>query len=273
MLIGIVIVTGIASVGVIAAGGAAGVTIAALDQGLPDVKEFRDLDFSEPTTIYRPHPARWSWRSSGTSAVRSSTSRTSRRSSWTSPRPPRMTPSGSNPGFDLQATVSAFLTAPAAAAAAAALRPSRSSSSVHACCRRTSSPGTTRKEGLYLRKAKELLQSYKLTQAFPGEEGKKAIITAYLNEISYGAAQGIAAAADIYLGKSLDELTVSEAALLAAIPQSPASLYPWATDGKGHYRNVVQGVVRQEEQERQAQLAPGRAHLQPRTTRNAWIPS
>ena len=32
---------------------------------------------------------------------------------------------------------------------------------------------------------------------------------------------------------------MSEAALLAAIPQSPAALYPWATDGRGHYTNVV----------------------------------
>jgi hypothetical protein len=54
-----------------------------------------------------------------------------------------------------------------------------------------------------------------------------------------GAASGIAAAAELYLGKKLDELTVSEAALLAAIPQSPATLHPWATDAKGHCTNIV----------------------------------
>ena len=49
---------------------------------------------------------------------------------------------------------------------------------------------------LYERKAKELIQSAKLTEAFPGEEGKQRIITAYLNQIFYGHnAYGIAAAA------------------------------------------------------------------------------
>ena len=39
---------------------------------------------------------------------------------------------------------------------------------------------------VYLRKAKEIIQAARLTQAFPGEEGKKRIITAYLNQIFYG---------------------------------------------------------------------------------------
>ena len=97
-------------------------------------------------------------------------------------------------------------------------------------------------EGLYLRKAKELLQAYKLTQAFPGEEGKKAIITAYLNEIFYGAAYGIKAAADVYFGKDLDELTVSEAALLAAIPQSPEKFDLYNNTVKEKYGKPVKGT-------------------------------
>ena len=49
---------------------------------------------------------------------------------------------------------------------------------------------------VYMRKAKELIQAARLTQAFPGEAGKQQIITAYLNEIFYGhEAYGIAAAA------------------------------------------------------------------------------
>jgi membrane peptidoglycan carboxypeptidase len=144
-----------------------------------------------------------------------------------------------NPGFDFEATVNAFLTE-----AAGGGNRGGGSTITQQLVRARLLPeevvtGDSTTEGLYLRKAKELLQSYKLTQAFPGEEGKKAIITAYLNEISYGAASGIAAAAELYLGKKLSELTVSEAALLAAIPQSPSVLYPWATDSKGRYTNIV----------------------------------
>ena len=50
-------------------------------------------------------------------------------------------------------------------------------------------PGSDR----YLRKAKEIVQAMRLTDAFPGESGKQRIITAYLNEIFYGhGAYGIA---------------------------------------------------------------------------------
>ena len=48
-----------------------------------------------------------------------------------------------------------------------------------------------------LKQAKEIIQAYRLTQAFPGEEGKQEIITAYLNQIPYGGAiHGIRSAAD-----------------------------------------------------------------------------
>ena len=81
----------------------------------------------------------------------------------------------------------------------------------------------------YLRKAKELIQSSRLTATFPGEEGKEEIVTAYLNEIFYGHdAYGIAAAAEIYFGvKDLSELTPAQAALLAGLPKSPSTLDPY----------------------------------------------
>ena len=106
-------------------------------------------------------------------------------------------------------------------------------------------------EGLYTRKALEIIQAFKLTQAFPGEEGKKSIITAYLNEIFYGAgAYGVAAAADLYFGKELDDLSIAEAALLAGIPQLPSEWDPYnyarterlgkkGKDGKRKERLVV----------------------------------
>ena len=74
----------------------------------------------------------------------------------------------------------------------------------------------------YDRKAREIIQSIRLTQAFPGEAGKQQIITAYMNQNFYGnRSYGVKAAAKSYFGKSLAELTIAQDALLAAIPQSP----------------------------------------------------
>ncbi len=238
-LVLVVSVLGVVSLGAILTGGAAAVTIATLEQDLPDVQEFRDLDFSEPTRIMdrtgKVELAQfWDERREVieyedipplvldvTTAVEDDTF-------W------------DNPGFDLEATINAFLTE----AGGGGDRGGGSTITQQLVRARllpedVVSAGLSTREGLYTRKAKELLQAYKLTQAFSGEEGKKAIITAYLNEISYGTASGIAAAAEIYLGKKLSELTVSEAALLAAIPQSPSVLYPWAKDSKGRYSNIV----------------------------------
>ncbi len=65
----------------------------------------------------------------------------------------------------------------------------------------------------------------RVTEAYPGEEGKRTIITAYLNQNYYGnGSYGILAAAKSYFGvDSLDELTLGQVALLAALPQSPSS--------------------------------------------------
>jgi membrane peptidoglycan carboxypeptidase len=92
-------------------------------------------------------------------------------------------------------------------------------------------PGTATSAGSnrYVRKAKEVIQSARLTAQFPGETGKEQIVTAYLNEIFYGhGAYGIAAAAEIYFGvKDLSELTPAQAALLAGLPKSPSTLDPY----------------------------------------------
>jgi membrane peptidoglycan carboxypeptidase len=75
---------------------------------------------------------------------------------------------------------------------------------------------------IYERKAKEIIQSIRLTEAYPGEDGKKAILEKYLNQNFYGnRSYGVAAAANSYWRKELKDLTLAEAALLAGIPQSP----------------------------------------------------
>ncbi len=72
------------------------------------------------------------------------------------------------------------------------------------------------------RKVREIIQSIRLTEAYPGDKGKQDIITAYLNQNFYGnQTYGVKAAARGYFGKALKDLTLAEYAILAAIPQSP----------------------------------------------------
>jgi membrane peptidoglycan carboxypeptidase len=80
----------------------------------------------------------------------------------------------------------------------------------------------------YVRKVLEIVQAARLTAAFPGEAGKQEIITAYLNEIYYGhQAYGIAAAAEIYFGLPIDELSPAQAALLAGLAKAPSVYDPY----------------------------------------------
>jgi membrane peptidoglycan carboxypeptidase len=75
------------------------------------------------------------------------------------------------------------------------------------------------------RKIKEIIQSVRLTQAYPGDAGKQQIITTYLNQNYYGAQlYGAKAAARGYFGLAdLHKLSLAQAALLAAIPKSPSA--------------------------------------------------
>ena len=75
---------------------------------------------------------------------------------------------------------------------------------------------------VYERKLKEIIQSIRLTEAYPGVEGKQTIIEKYLNQNFYGnRSYGVAAAAQSYWKKDLKDLTLAEMAILAGIPQSP----------------------------------------------------
>lgn len=74
------------------------------------------------------------------------------------------------------------------------------------------------------RKLKELILAYRLEQKFSKDE----ILQMYLNEIPYGSnAYGIEAASQKYFGKSSRDLTLAEAATLAALPQSPSRYSPY----------------------------------------------
>jgi membrane peptidoglycan carboxypeptidase len=75
------------------------------------------------------------------------------------------------------------------------------------------------------RKIKEIIQSIRLTEAYPGVAGKQQIIAAYLNQNYYGnQAYGVKAAAKIYFGvDDLFKLTPAQAAILAGLPKSPSN--------------------------------------------------
>jgi peptidoglycan glycosyltransferase len=99
----------------------------------------------------------------------------------------------------------------------------------------------------FVRKVKEILQAKNLTEAFPGDEGKQRILTAYLNQIYYGHnAYGIAAASEVYFGiNDLKLLTPAQAALLAGMPQAPDAydLFKWAQrDASGRLIVPTQSV-------------------------------
>jgi penicillin-binding protein 1A len=87
------------------------------------------------------------------------------------------------------------------------------------------------------RKIKEALLSLKIERAY----SKEKILELYLNEIYLGlGAYGIAAASLIYFDKSVHELTVPEAAYLAALPKAPSQLNPFrAKDRAIERRNYV----------------------------------
>ncbi|HYO41975.1 MAG TPA: transglycosylase domain-containing protein [Candidatus Limnocylindrales bacterium] len=74
------------------------------------------------------------------------------------------------------------------------------------------------------RKLREIIQSIRVTQAYPGVEGKQRILAAYLNQNYYGnESYGIAAAAREYFGVALKDLTLAQAAIIAALPQAPSA--------------------------------------------------
>ncbi len=83
-------------------------------------------------------------------------------------------------------------------------------------------PPEERYKRSYARKIKEMILALEITRRYPGREGKNKILEWYLNYNFYGnAAYGVEAAARIYFDKSARDLTLDEAAMLAALPQFP----------------------------------------------------
>lgn len=75
----------------------------------------------------------------------------------------------------------------------------------------------------YTRKLKEIFLAIKLEQTISKDE----ILELYLNKNLLGhRSYGIVAAADLYYGKTLSELTLAECAMLAAPPKAPSRINP-----------------------------------------------
>ena len=78
------------------------------------------------------------------------------------------------------------------------------------------------------RKIKEVILAIEIERMYDKDQ----ILALYLNESPYGGRRnGAESAAQTYFGKSAKDLTLAEAALLAAIPQNPTVFNPYNTDG------------------------------------------
>jgi membrane peptidoglycan carboxypeptidase len=216
-LVGTMLLAGVAVVGAVAA-------VSILSRDLPDPADLGALTFAQPTTVYdrtgKVQLGRFQREQRRVVAfdevpklVLDATTTAEDRTFW------------ANSGFDPAAILSAVADNAAGTSDRGASTITQQLVRARLLPEDVVAPGANR----YLRKAKELIQSSRLTTAFPGEAGKQKIITAYLNEIFYGHdAYGIAAAARIYFGVSdLSKLTLAQAALLAGLPKSPSTFDPY----------------------------------------------
>lgn len=79
------------------------------------------------------------------------------------------------------------------------------------------------KKKTYLRKMKEIFLSWKMEELL----SKEKIMELYLNKIYLGKrAYGVAAAAQVYYGKSIDQLSLHQMAMIAGLPKAPSRYNP-----------------------------------------------
>ncbi len=106
-------------------------------------------------------------------------------------------------------------------------------------------------ERSYTRKVKEAILAYRIDRTLSKDE----ILYLYLNQIYLGhGAYGVAAAAENYFGKEVEELNLAECALLAGLPQAPTRYSPFHHFERARQRQlyvlsrmVAEGMVSQEE--------------------------
>ncbi|BAP58224.1 penicillin-binding protein, 1A family [Thioploca ingrica] len=121
----------------------------------------------------------------------------------------------------------------------------------------------------YTRKLKEILLALQIEEKLTKEE----IIELYLNKIFFGhRAYGVGAAAQIYYGKEVSELTLAEQALLAGLPKAPSSNNPLTNPKTALARRnyVLERMLKlgyiEPSQYEEALRTPNTAHLHELTT-------
>jgi penicillin-binding protein 1A len=88
-------------------------------------------------------------------------------------------------------------------------------------------------EKTYTRKLYEALLSFKIESSLTKDE----ILELYINQIFLGQrAYGFAAAAQIYFGKTLKDISIAEAAMLAGLPKAPSAYNPIANPKRARIR-------------------------------------
>lgn len=81
-------------------------------------------------------------------------------------------------------------------------------------------------EKTFTRKIKELVLAYQMERHYTKDQ----ILKLYLNQIPYGSlAYGIESAAQTFFNKSAKDLTISESAVLAALPKAPSYYSPFGS--------------------------------------------
>ncbi len=116
------------------------------------------------------------------------------------------------------------------------------------------------------RKLKEAILAIRIERTFPKEK----ILELYLNEIYLGiGSYGVAAASLNYFNKELKDLTIEEAAYLAALPKAPNNYHPFRhTEKATERRNWIIGQMYEngyitKEQADEARAKPLQVNLRP----------
>lgn len=93
------------------------------------------------------------------------------------------------------------------------------------------------REKTYIRKIKEIFLALKIERQLSKDE----ILELYLNKISLGYRSfGVGAAAQVYYGKSVEELTLAQIAVIAGLPKAPSKLNPiHSPDNAQNRRRIV----------------------------------
>lgn len=96
----------------------------------------------------------------------------------------------------------------------------------------------------WMRKTKEAIIAINLERKYT----KDKILEMYLNQVYFGhGTYGIQAASQFYFGKSVNDLTLEEAALLAGIPKAPATYSPILNEKKSiERRNIVLNLMEEQ---------------------------